>query len=139
VANIANLAVRAEDLWPSQWPECLSDVNDESVISTPRQQSTSGETMVSRIASQLYSDADKVRRLIAEYASVDEKQVIDEAHLIDDLGLDWLDQLELLVLIEDEFAGVELFNTTAGQLELVGQLIRKVEQRNAVPIRRSAA
>jgi len=67
--------------------------------------------MVSRVAPQLYSDADKVRRLIAEYVSIDVKQVTDETHLTDDLGLDWLDQLELLVLIEDEFAGVEFFAT----------------------------
>jgi acyl carrier protein len=92
------------------------------------------------IAPQLYFDADKVRCLIAEYASVDIKQVIDEAHLIDDLGLDWLDQLELLILIEDQYAGVEFFtNTTAEQVELVGDLIRHVEKCNAVLIRRSAA
>ncbi len=96
--------------------------------------------MVSRIAPQSYFDADKVRCLIAEYASIDVKQVIDEAHLIDDLGLDWLDQLELLILIEDEFAGAEFFtNTTAEQVELVGDLIRHVEKCNAAPIRRSAA
>jgi acyl carrier protein len=62
--------------------------------------------MVSRVAPQPSSDADKVRRLISKYVSIDVKHVTDDAHLIDDLGLDWLDQLELLVLIEDEFAGV---------------------------------
>jgi acyl carrier protein len=94
--------------------------------------------MVSRNAPQ--SAADKVRRVIAEYVSIDVKQVTDEAHLTDDLGLDWLDQLELLVLIEDEFAGVEFFaNATAAQVQLVGDLIRHVEQCNAAPIRRSAA
>jgi acyl carrier protein len=94
--------------------------------------------MVSRVAPQ--SDADKVRRLIAEYASVDVKQVTNEAHLADDLDLDWLDQLELLVLIEDQFSAIEFFaNTTAGHIELVGDLIRHVEQLNAGPIRRSAA
>jgi acyl carrier protein len=93
--------------------------------------------MVSRVAPQLYSDADKVRRLIAEYVSIDAEQVTDEAHLTDDLGLDWLDQLELLVLIEDEFVGVEFFSTA--HVEVVGDLIRQVEQHNAAPIRRSAA
>jgi len=92
--------------------------------------------MVSRVAPQLYSDADKVRRLIAEYVSIDTKQVTDEMYLTDDLGLDWLDQLELLVLIEDEFAGVEF---TTAHVELIGDVIRQVEQRNAAPIRRSAA
>jgi len=40
--------------------------------------------------------ADKVRQLIADYIGVDASQVTDEAHLSDDLGVDWLDQLELL-------------------------------------------
>jgi acyl carrier protein len=93
--------------------------------------------MVSRVAPQPSSDADKVRRLIAKYVSIDVKHVTDDAHLIDDLGLDWLDQLELLVLIEDEFAGVEFF--ADADAELVGGLIRQVEQRNAALIRRPAA
>jgi acyl carrier protein len=93
--------------------------------------------MVSRVAPQQYSDADKVRRLIAEYVSIDVNHVTDEAHLTDDFGLDWLDQLELLALIEDEFAGVEFF--AHAHAELVGDLIRQVEQRNAALIRRPAA
>jgi acyl carrier protein len=96
--------------------------------------------MVSRVAPQPYSDAEEVRRLIAEYASIDVKQVTDEAHLTDDLGLDWLDQLELMVLIEDQFVGVDFFsNTTAAQIVLVGHLIRQIEHHNAAPVRRSAA
>ena len=56
--------------------------------------------MDARIAPQRHADADKVRSFIAEYAGVEVKEVIDETHLTDDLGLDWLDQLELMVLIE---------------------------------------
>jgi acyl carrier protein len=83
--------------------------------------------------------ADKVRQLIADYIGVDASQVTDEAHLSDDLGVDWLDQLELLVLIEDEFAGVEFSDVTA--IEVVGDLIRHMEKaRHVVSVhRRSAA
>jgi acyl carrier protein len=96
--------------------------------------------MVSRVAPQPCSDADKVRRLIAVYASIDVKQVTDQAHLSDDLGLDWLDQLELMALIEDEFVGVDFFsNTTAAQIVLVGDLIRQIEHHNAALVQRSAA
>ena len=99
-----------------------------------------GEAMDARVASQRYADADKVRSFIAEYAGIDAKEVTDETHLTDDLGLDWLDQLELMVLIEDEFVGVDFFaNTTATQIELVGDLIRLIERHNAAPVRRSAA
>ena len=66
-------------------------------------------------------------------------KVTDEAHLSDDLGVDWLDQLELLVLIEDEFVGVEFSDVTA--IEVVGDLIRHMEKaRHVVSVhRRSAA
>jgi len=83
--------------------------------------------------------ADKVRQLIADYIGVDASQVTDEAHLSDDLGVDWLDQLDLLVLIEDEFVGVEFSDVTA--IEVVGDLIRHMEKaRHVVSVhRRSAA
>ena len=99
-----------------------------------------GEAMDARVASQRYADADKIRSFIAEYAGVDVKEVIDETHLTDDLGLDWLDQLELMVLIEDEFVGVDFFaNTTAAQIELVRDLIRHIEHHIDALARRSAA
>jgi acyl carrier protein len=96
--------------------------------------------MDSLVALQMDSDSDKVRRFIAEYAGIDPKQVTDEADFNEDLGLDWLDQLELMVLIEDEFVGVDFFaNTTAAHIKVVGDLIRYIEHQGAVLARRSAA
>jgi acyl carrier protein len=97
-------------------------------------------TMDARVAPQLYSEADKVRRFIAEYVGINAKEVIDEAYLTDDLGLDWLDQLELMVLIEEKFVGIDFSaNTSAVQIERVGDLIRHVKDQNAAVARRSAA
>ncbi|HME98916.1 MAG TPA: patatin-like phospholipase family protein, partial [Terriglobia bacterium] len=45
-----------------------------------------------------------VRTLIANHLGVDVKRVTDEAHFTDDLGADWLDRLELMIVIEDRFA-----------------------------------
>jgi acyl carrier protein len=45
-----------------------------------------------------------VRTLIANHLGVDVKRVTDEAHFTDDLGADWLDRLELMIVIEDQFA-----------------------------------
>ena len=96
--------------------------------------------MDARVALQRRADADKVRSFIAEYVVIDTKEVTDETHLTDDLGLDWLDQLELMVLIEDEFVGVDFFaNTIATQIVLVGDLIRQIERPNDALARRSAA
>jgi acyl carrier protein len=52
--------------------------------------------MDARTAPQMDFNADEIRTLIAEYLGIDAQQVTDEAHLGDDLGLDWLDKLELI-------------------------------------------
>jgi acyl carrier protein len=44
-----------------------------------------------------------IRTLIANLLGVDVKRITDEAHL----GADWLDRLELMIVIEDQFADVE--------------------------------
>ena len=96
--------------------------------------------MDAQVASQKYRDAETVRKFIAEFQDIDVKDVTDEAHLTDDLGLDWLDQLELMVLIEEEFVGVDFFaDTAAAQIELVGDLIRYIEHHYAALARRPAA
>jgi acyl carrier protein len=77
-----------------------------------------------RAAPQLNFDTDRVRTLIAKYLGVDAKRVTDEAHFSDDLGLDWLDRLELMILIEDEFPDVVISANDANQIQVVGDLIR---------------
>src|SRR5215471_10581851 len=64
-----------------------------------------------------------VRTLIANQLGVDVKRVTDEAYFTDDLGADWLDRLELLIVIEDRFADVVVTDEDVDQLEVVGDLI----------------
>jgi acyl carrier protein len=64
-----------------------------------------------------------VRTLIANHLGVDVKSVTDEAHFTDDLGADWLDRLEF----EDQFADVLVTDEEVDQLEVVGDLIRHIE------------
>ena len=68
-----------------------------------------------------------VRTLIANQLSVDIKRVTDEAHFTDDLGADWLDLLELMIVIEDQFGDVLVTDEEVDQLEVVGDLIRHIE------------
>ena len=84
-----------------------------------------------RTAAQQDSDTDKLRALIAKYLGVDVERVTGEAHLSDDLGADWLDRLELMILIEDEFLGVQITDDDVDQMELVGDLIHHIELMNA--------
>ena len=69
----------------------------------------------------------EIRTLIAEHLDVDIQRVTDEAHFIDDLGADWLDRLELMIIIEDRFGGLEITDDDADQIRVVGDLIRYVE------------
>jgi acyl carrier protein len=71
-------------------------------------------------------EIDKIRGIIAGYAGVNVKQVIDDAHFCEDLGLDWLERLELVLRIEDE-TGIEIAESDATQIENVGNLLRHIE------------
>jgi acyl carrier protein len=108
-----------------------SGLFDESAISSVGQadplagKGKLGETMHSR-APQFEFDANKVRALIAKYLGIDAERVTDEAHF-SDFGLDSLDQLELLILIEEEFSGVEFSDAAVDRIEVVGDLIRYIE------------
>jgi len=77
-----------------------------------------------RTASKVNFDIERLRALIAEYTGVELEQVTDEAHFGDDLHLDRFDRLELMILIEDEFDDVEIAESDANQIEVVGDLIR---------------
>jgi len=58
-------------------------------------------------------DSNEVRTLIAEYFGIEAKQVTDEAHF-GEFGMDRYDRLELMILIEDAFIGVEITDNDEG-------------------------
>lgn len=47
--------------------------------------------------------AARVKRIMREQLGVDESRLHAEAHMVDDLGCDSLDPIELSLAIEDEF------------------------------------
>ena len=69
----------------------------------------------------------EIRTLIAEHLNVGVERVADDAHFIKDLGADWLDHLELMIMVEDRFSGLEITEDDVDQIEVVGDLIRYVE------------
>jgi acyl carrier protein len=75
-----------------------------------------------------------IRALIADHLDVDIKLVTDEAHFTEDLGADWLDRLELTMLIEDQFTGLEISGDGVDQIEVVGDLIRYIENMDEVKV-----
>jgi acyl carrier protein len=81
--------------------------------------------------------AKDVRTLIAHQLDVDIKRVTDEAHFTDDLGADWLDRVELMIVIEDRYTNVVITDEDVDQIEVVGDLIRHIENVNNDRRRRS--
>jgi acyl carrier protein len=85
------------------------------------------------------STANNIRAIIANYLGVDVKRVTDEAHFTDDFGADWLDRLELMIEIENQFPAVEFTDDDVDQIDVVGDLIRHIKRawvvkRNDTPI-----
>ena len=62
--------------------------------------------------------------LIAKQLNVEVDFITSEAHLTNDLGADLIDRVELMLTIEDQFAGVEITDDDIEQIQLVGDLIR---------------
>jgi acyl carrier protein len=83
--------------------------------------------------------ASDVRTFVANHLGVNVSRVTDEAHFTDDLGADWLDRLDLMIAIEDQFAGVEITDDDVDRMELVGDLIRHIENLDSERRRRGAA
>jgi acyl carrier protein len=80
-----------------------------------------------------------VRTFIANHLGVSVGCVTDEAHFTDDLGADWLDRLDLMIAVEDQFTGVEITDGDVDRIEFVGDLIRHIETLDSERRRRGAA
>ena len=73
----------------------------------------------------------KIRARIAEYVGIDVEYINDDSDLNEEFGLDLLDVMELLILLEDIFLDGRLTNE-ADAIELVGDLIRHIEQHHSL-------
>ncbi len=63
----------------------------------------------------------KVTEIIVDKLGVDESQVTPNAHFINDLGADSLDQVELIMQLEEEF-NIEISDEEAESLTTVGKV-----------------
>ena len=69
---------------------------------------------------------EKIRDIIVEQLGVDAEEVTRESSIIDDLGADSLDIVELVMAFEDEF-GVEIPDEAAEKIATVGDIISYLE------------
>ncbi len=73
---------------------------------------------------------EKVTEIIVEQLGVSADQVKPEAKLIEDLGADSLDAVELVMAVEEEF-GIEIADEDAEKLATVGDIITHVDKASA--------
>ena len=69
---------------------------------------------------------DKIRDALAQQFEIDPENITLDTNLIDDLGADSLDVVELIMSLEDEF-GVSISDEDAAQLYTVGRIVDYLE------------
>jgi acyl carrier protein len=70
----------------------------------------------------------RVKEIIVEQLGVNPDQVTPTASLIEDLGADSLDAVELVMVFEEEF-GTEIPDEDAEKLQTVGDIIKYLEEK----------
>ncbi len=74
--------------------------------------------------------SEKVTEIIVEQLGVSADQVKPESKMIEDLGADSLDAVELVMAVEEEF-GIEVPDEDAEKLVSVGDIVAHVEKAQA--------
>ena len=70
----------------------------------------------------------RVKEIIVEQLGIDESQVTQTAHFIDDLGADSLDTVELVMAFEEEFS-VDVPDDDAEKITTVGSVIEYLKEK----------
>ena len=65
-----------------------------------------------------------IRTLVANYLGVGVEYVTYNSHFSDDLGLDWLDVVELIILLEDRFPDLKIVEDV--QMTSLDELIQHI-------------
>ncbi|MCM1350363.1 MAG: acyl carrier protein [Prevotella sp.] len=69
---------------------------------------------------------EKVQQIISEELNIAKEKITMETHLVDDLGADSLDAVELIMALEDEF-GLEVDDEAAQGMKYVKDLVNYIE------------
>jgi len=70
---------------------------------------------------------ERVKKIIVEQLGIDEQEVTEEAHFVEDLGADSLDTVELVMAFEEEF-NLEIPDEDAEKIAKVKDAIEYLKQ-----------
>ena len=71
---------------------------------------------------------EKIKEILAQQFEVSADSISVETNIVDYLGADSLDVVELIMSVEDEF-GVQISDEDAAQLPTVGKILEYIEAR----------
>ena len=71
---------------------------------------------------------EKIRTILCEQLELEENQVTMESSIMEDLGADSLDLVDLLMSLEDQF-NLEVADEDVEKIKTVGDLVRYVEEK----------
>ena len=71
---------------------------------------------------------DKVKKIISDHLGVAEDETTLDSNLVEDLGADSLDTVELIMAVEDEF-GIEIPDSEEWKLTTVQQIVEYIEEK----------
>jgi len=71
---------------------------------------------------------DKIKSIIIDKLGIEGSKITRDADLINDLGADSLDQVELVMQLEEEF-NIEISDMEAGEIPTVGEAVNFIESR----------
>ena len=69
---------------------------------------------------------EKVKAILADQLEFDEDKITMESSLVDDLGADSLDVVDLIMSLEEEF-DIEIPDEEIEEIKTVGDLVRYIE------------
>ena len=71
---------------------------------------------------------EKIREMLSSQLNIDKEEIKEESRIIEDLGADSLDVVELLMSLEDQLQ-VEVSDEEAAQLKTVGDIVAIVAKK----------
>lgn len=71
---------------------------------------------------------EKIKELLAEQLDIDENNITNDSLLVEDLGADSLDAIDIVMSVEDEFK-VEVPDEIIEKIETVGDIVTYVENK----------
>ena len=70
---------------------------------------------------------EKVKELVAEQLGIKKETIKENSNIVDDLGADSLDVIEMLMTLEDEY-GITIPDDQISQVRTIGEIVNLIEK-----------